>query len=186
MISGRQAVAEVSQAARGQQQALDELDARLVELRGQQQALLHERAEQLKALARMHVERLDPDASPQLDAAETEVAQLLAARDAAAAALEEEVVDAQAGLDALEQERSIQAERLQAAADSLDEAEAATQTRLAADPAYQAQLERAREAERVALHAAQKASEREQEQASKGSTYQGDPSVHVPLAARLW
>jgi hypothetical protein len=64
MISGRQAVAEVSQAARGQQQALDELDARLVELRGQQQALLHERAEQLKALARMHVERLDVGCQP--------------------------------------------------------------------------------------------------------------------------
>jgi len=175
MISGRQAIAEVSQVARGQQQALAELDARLVELRGQQQALLHERAEQLKALARMHVERLDADASGLLDTAEAEAAQLLEARDAAAAALEQEIIDNEAGLDGLEQERSLQAERLQAAADALDEAEAATQSRLAADPDYLAQLERTGEAERVALHAAEKASEREQEQVSKGSAYRADP-----------
>lgn len=175
MISGRQAIAEVSQVAQGQQQTLAGLDAQLDELRGQQQALLHERAEQLKALARMHVELLDADPSGPLDTAEAQAARLLEARDAAAAVLEREIADAQAELDALEQERSLQAERLQAAADTLDEAEAATQTRLAADADYQAQLQRTHEAERVALHAAEKASEREQEQASKGSTYRADP-----------
>lgn len=175
MISGLQAIAEVSQAARGQQQALSDLDSRLDELRGQQQALLHQRAEQLRALARIHVERLEADASAPLNTAEVEAARLLEARDAAAAALEQTIADAQAGLDALEQERSLQAERLQAAADALDEAEAATQTRLAADGDYHVQLQRTHEAERVALHAAEKASEREQEQASKGSTYRADP-----------
>lgn len=174
MISGLQTIAEVSQVARGQQQALSELDARLEELRGQQQAVLHERAEHLKALARIHVERLDADAGGLLDAAETEAAQLLEARDLAAAALEQEITDNQAGLDALEQERSQRAERLQTAAEALDEAEAATQSRLAADADYQAQLERTREAERIALHALEKANEREQEQASKGSAYRAD------------
>ncbi|MCF8004225.1 MAG: hypothetical protein K9L32_08470 [Chromatiaceae bacterium] len=175
MISGQHAIAEVSQAAQGQQQALDALDARLAELRSQEQALLHERAEQLKALARIRVELLGSDASGALDAAEAEAAQLLEERDTASAALEQEIIDVQAGLDALEQARSAQLERLQSAADALDSAEAATQTRLAADADYQAQLEQTQEAERIALYAAEKASEREQEQASKTSAYQADP-----------
>ncbi|MBK5939256.1 hypothetical protein [Halochromatium roseum] len=175
MISGQQAMAEVSQAAQGQQQALDALDARLAELRSQEQALLHERAEQLKALARIRVELLGRDASGALDAAEAEAARLLDERDAASAALEQEIIDVQAGLDALEQARGAQLERLQSAADALDGAEAATQTRLAADADYQAQLEQTQEAERIALYAAEKASEREQEQASKTSAYQADP-----------
>lgn len=175
MISGQHAIAEVSQAAQGQQQALDALDARLAELRSQEQALLHERADQLKALARIRVELLGSDASGALDAAEAEAAQLLEERDTASAALEQEIIDVQAGLDALEQARSAQLERLQSAAGALDGAEAETQTRLAADADYQAQLEQTQEAERIALYAAEKASEREQEQASKTSAYQADP-----------
>ncbi len=175
MISGLQAIAEVSQAARAQQQGLDELDARLADLRAQQQALLHEQAEQLRTLARMRLEQLDGAASRSLDSAEAEATQLLERRDAAAAALEQEIVDAQAGLDALEQERGLQLERLQAAADALDQAEAEIQGRLAADADYQAQLEETREAERIALHADEKASEREQEQLEKGSRYRADP-----------
>lgn len=175
MISGSQAIAEIAQVARGQQQALDDLDARLAELRSQQQALLHERAEQLKALARIRVELLGDAASDPLDAAEAEAARRLEERDAAVAALEQEIADAQAGRDALEQARSAQSERLQAAADALDAAEAQAQTRLAEDVDYQAQLEQTQEAERIALYAAEKASEREQEQVGKISAYQADP-----------
>ncbi|MEA3640414.1 MAG: hypothetical protein VBE63_10765 [Lamprobacter sp.] len=175
MITGRQAIAEVAQAARGQQRALDELDAQLSELRTQQQALLHQRAEQLRSLAKLRIELLETGASGSLDRAEAEAAQWLKQRDAAAALVEQQIADAQAGLDALERERAAQVERLQAAADRLDTAEAAAQARLASDAAYQSQLERAHEAERTALHADEKATEREQEQVTKGSRYQADP-----------
>src|SRR5690606_34325654 len=64
---------------------------------------------------------------------------------------------------------------LEAAATAIDEAEAATQARLATDPAYLEQRQRATDAERVAVHADEKASLSEEEMEQKGVSYSQDP-----------
>ncbi|MGB5737085.1 MAG: hypothetical protein WBM40_21865, partial [Thiohalocapsa sp.] len=83
--------------------------------------------------------------------------------------------EARAARDGLDGQREAQADVLEQANDRLDAAEADTQARLDADPAYQVQRDRAREAERIALHAEEKASDSEQEQDAKGAAYRADP-----------
>src|SRR5690606_39880570 len=75
----------------------------------------------------------------------------------------------------LEAERETADADVERAAAAVDDAEAATQERLRSQPAYQRQLERAREAERVAVHADEKATLSEQEQDAKGKAYRDDP-----------
>ncbi len=110
-----------------------------------------------------------------LDAAERQVAAVLEQRREAVETLERKLDDARAARDRLNDEREAQADLLEQANERLDDAEAATQARLEADPAYQAQREHVREAERIALHAEEKASDSEQEQDAKGAAYRADP-----------
>ena len=176
MISGRQALTQIVSAERQQQSALQGLDQKLEGLGRELMALEQRRADDYAALARVRVDLVDDGTlSSALDAAERQVAAVLEQRRQAAATLQRELDDAKALREALSAEREAQADRLDQAGERLDEAEAATQARLGADPDYQAQRAHAREAERVAMHAEEKATDSEQEQDAKGAAYRADP-----------
>jgi chromosome segregation ATPase len=176
MISGRQALTQIVSAERQQQGALQGLDQKLEGLGRELMALEQRRADDYAALARVRVDLVDDGTlSSALDAAERQVAAVLEQRRQAAATLQRELDDAKALREALSAEREAQADRLDQAGERLDEAEAATQARLGADPDYQAQRAHAREAERVAMHAEEKATDSEQEQDAKGAAYRADP-----------
>jgi hypothetical protein len=100
---------------------------------------------------------------------------LLDQRNSALAALGAEIAEAAADRQALEAERATRAEEVDRAAAAVDDAEAQTQARLAADAAYRAQRERTEAAERMAMHAVDKAQQSEQELQSKGAAYRSDP-----------
>ncbi len=175
MMSGTQALAQLAQFSRDQQGTLADLDRQAEGLQQQIRDVLRRRGEQLQALARVHVGVLDAGGLVrELDTAQQRVADLLGARDAAAADAARELNQAAAEKDALEQERGRLYAQLEAAAESLDNAEAAVQARLEADADYGAQRARATEADRIAQHAETKASESEQEEQAKGAAYRDD------------
>lgn len=176
MMSGMQAMAQVAQVSRTQQDTLADLDTQAEALQQQVRELLRRRGEQLKALARVHVDVLDRgELAGELDAAERRAADILAQRDAAAAAVVRELEQASNHKASLEEERERLRGELEAAAEYLDNAEAAVQAKLEADAAYRAQREQATEAERIAQHAEAKATESEQEADAKGAAYRDDP-----------
>lgn len=176
MMSGREALAQIVGSARLQQEALTGLDRKLEELGRELITLEQRRADDYGALARVRVDLVDHgQVAGALDAAERQVAVVLEQRREAAETLQRELDAARARRDDLGEQREDQADRLDQANERLDEAEATTQARLDADAGYQARRESAREAERVALHAEQKAADSEQEQAAKGAAYHADP-----------
>jgi hypothetical protein len=109
-----------------------------------------------------------------IDHVSRQVAAALEVRKSVEAALDTRIDALQQERAALEVERETQGRALEKAAEALDVAEAATQARLDADPDYLAQEERVREAERIALHAEDKARNSEQEKDEKGQSYTND------------
>jgi hypothetical protein len=141
-----------------------------------------ERARALSELARLRVGWLaDGSLGERLDDADRRVLDLLARREALEAAVRGELGDAEAAQAHRMKERHAAAAELERAAERLDVAEAATQARLAADPDYRALRTAAEAAERVAVHADEKATLAEAELAAKGEAYEADP-----LFAYLW
>jgi hypothetical protein len=175
MMSGMQALAQVSDLTRQQQGALAEFDAQAESLQEQLRSVLERRGERLRSLARVHVDVLD-DAplTDGLDAAEQAAAAILEQRKAELDKLARAVEAANGAKANLEQQRERLRAELEAAAEFLDNAEAAVQSKLDADTEYRAQRERAEEADRVAQHAEAKAAESEREDEAKGASYRAD------------
>lgn len=176
MISGRQALGSIDQTLDQVREQIDAVERQVGEegdrLRGEQQAQL----EQLRALARVRIDRLDdPVLGEQLDHAERQAAALLEQRGAALTALNERIAEAERQRIQHEAERRHQATQLDGAVGAVDEAEAKTQRRLDQDPDYRAQRDRAEQAERRAAHADDKAQRSQAELAEKGAAYRDDP-----------
>jgi hypothetical protein len=176
MISGRQTLASLDQAVaeeRGKTdtvgQRVEALSAALVELRKAD-------AQDYRELAKVRVDLLAGGQLVQhIDQAEQQVLALLESREVAAGELTGRIQAVEGARMTLEVERTAQAKEVARAAEAVDKAEARTQARLDADAAYQAQRERAQEAERTAMHAEEKAASSEQEKEQKGKSYRGDP-----------
>jgi hypothetical protein len=176
MMSGTQAMAQVAELSRRQQEALGELDAQAESLQQQIRDLLRRRGEQLKTLARVHVDVLQGgDVAGRLAAVERRVLDLLQQRDAAAADLARQVQAATDAKAKLEREHERLRAELEAAAEFLDDAEAAVQAKLGADAEYRAQRERTEAAQRIAQHAEAKAADSAAEEQAKGAAYRADP-----------
>ncbi|MBW6456301.1 MAG: hypothetical protein K0A98_10475 [Trueperaceae bacterium] len=116
-----------------------------------------------------------------LNEADRRALTLLERRVSLRTAVEGELADAEAERVSRASARRDAVATLERAVERLDEAEAATQARLAEDPGYLALREAAEAAERVAVHADEKATLAEEERAAKGAAYDGDP-----LFAYLW
>ncbi len=176
MMTGMQALAQVSDLTRQQQGALAELDAQAESLQQQLRAVLERRGDRLRALARVHVDVLDSAPLAQgLAAAEQAAAAILEQRKAELdklARATEAATTAKAGLEQRQERLRVE---LEAAAEFLDNNEASVQARLDADADYRARRERAAEADRVAQHAEAKAAESESEHEAKGAAYRDDP-----------
>lgn len=180
--SGRQTLSSIDQGVRlvhGQIRDIDEqireAGTSLSELQGQQ-------GERYKRLASIRLDHVaSGDVTSQLDVAGRRVRELLAQRTEAQAALDAAIKDAFVGLETLGGRRSGLEARADQASERLDGAEAEVQERLAQDGAYLAQLETAREAERIAEHAEEKTRRAEEARTTKGKPYEDDP-----LFSYLW
>jgi hypothetical protein len=182
MMSGRDALLQIDAALGEERRRVEEVDARIKEASERLLDLRRARAEDLRELARLRVGMIAGGGLVAgLDAADRQVAALLASRPAARTAIEARIQAAARQRSALETERAGQADLLEAASEAVDAAEAATQARLETDPGYRAQQDRTREAERIARHAEDKAARSEQELGEKGRSYREDP-----LFVYLW
>lgn len=175
MISGRQALGSIDQTLNQAHKQIADMENGITEATEQLLALRTAQAEDYRDLARVRVERLaDPELIDQIDHAEQQVMVLLAERSEAIASLQQEIADSERRQEQHEKERRHQAEQLDKAVGVVDEAEAKTQVRLDADPDYSTQRESAEQAERKALHAAEKAGRSEEERQQKGEAYRQD------------
>jgi hypothetical protein len=175
MISGIQALSKIDQAVTDARGKVAEADAGIEAVEQRLAEHRHAQGEDYKALARLRLGQLsDSPLVKQLDQSELQVTALLAEREAALLQLKEQIQVAESGLRSMESERNAQAARVDEAARAVDAAEARTQARLDADPAYNAQRERATDAERKAAHAADKAARSEAEREEKGASYRDD------------
>ncbi len=176
MISGQQTLASIDGALNEARAKVAAIEAQIAEANVKLTELQQSRTRDYRALAKLRVDLVSGGALIQhLDQAEAQVARLLEQRQAALADLERQIQTAERARAPLEEERAAQAAQIDTAAARVDEAQAKTQARLDADPGYQAQRARTQEAERTAMHAAEKARLSEEELAQKGASYRGDP-----------
>jgi hypothetical protein len=176
MITGRDTLSQLQRALQDEQKRTRALDAQMSKANDRLLQLDATRSKELQQLARLRLQHLGGGAIEQrLDDADRQVMALLEERTADYNALQQRLTALERQRDDLERERDAAAEAVERAAKSIDDAEAATQARLRADPEYQRALQRARDAERVAVHADEKATLSEQEQDAKGKAYRDDP-----------
>lgn len=169
-------LASIDQSLAEQRRALNETETRLEAAQRSLLELQQADVEDYRALAATRVDQLSRgELERHMDAAEQQVLNLLQARQQALHQLEERITAAARQREQLAAEGEIQAERVEQAADAVDAAEARTQARLDEDPDYRQARERATEAERTAMHAAEKADESAQEEEAKGTSYRADP-----------
>jgi hypothetical protein len=129
----------------------------------------------LSVLARIRMREIEGDKlSAALDETGKRVKELLGQREAALAAVGEELAAAERQLAALEQQRSAQQAVVGAAEQAVDEAEAAAQQALGADLGYRAKLEAAAASDGVADSAEAKAQAAHTDRAEKGRPYEAD------------
>ena len=176
MVSGRQALSNIDQTVTDARTKIASIESQIEtvnqRLAEQQQALTQD----YKDLAKVRVNLMaDPETARHLDQAEQQALALLGQRESALRELESQLQAADGVRQTLETERSAQAARVDAAAQAVDAADARTQARLHADPAYRIQREKVAEAERLAMHASEKATRSEDEREQKGAAFRGDP-----------
>lgn len=141
-----------------------------------------ERARALSDLAAIRVGWLaEGGLADRLNEADRAALTLLERREGLKVAVQGELADAEAAQTRRAEARRAAVEALELAADRLDAAEAATQARLSQDAGYLELRAAAEAAERIAVHADEKATLAEEELAAKGAAYDADP-----LFAYLW
>lgn len=175
-MTGRAALDTILTAIRDEQERTRKLDADLGGANDALAALDVARADRLKELARVRLKYLSgSDILTRIETTDRQALALLQARATSIASLQAKLDEAEARRADLETRRGALADELERAHTAIDEAEAAVQERLKTDEQYLAQKRAATEAERVAVHADEKATLSEQEQDSKGASYRADP-----------
>lgn len=174
-MSGRSALDAIHKAIKEEQARVRQLDADLARVNDELVRIDAQRNKEHRELARVRIGFLaGSDIVARTDEADRQVLALLARRQAALESVRVALDGAESERESLEAKRAEQADALEAAATAIDEAEAAVQERLKSDAAYLAQAQTARNAERVAVHADEKATQSEQELESKGASYRAD------------
>ncbi len=175
MLSGRDALGRMDKTLRKARRKLERLDS---ELQATSRAVTQNKLEQARAIDRMAEIRLDAaqrgEIVAHLESAMHEARKILESRDAAIVSIDDRVRAANAVIDTLEQRRATLHDDVDAAATTLAEREAAVQRSLAQNDNFQAQLQRAREADAVAVSALEKAELADKDSLRKGEPYTGD------------
>ncbi len=175
-LSGSDALRAITDAIRQEQERTRKLDADLAAANAQLLELDVERKELLGQLAQVRVKYLlSSEVASQLQRSDKQVLELLTSREEATRQIHARLDDLEARqADLLARREKLHGE-LEAAATAIDVAELEAQRKLAQDPAYIEQQKAATAAERVAVHADEKATTSEQEQGNKGKAYRSDP-----------
>ena len=180
--SGRQTLSSIDQGVRLVHDQIREIDD---QIRQESTGLATLQAQQGERYQRIAAIRLDHVTSGELastlDTAGERVRELLGEREKALTALDTRINDALKELESLDMRRADVELRVEEATGALDRAEAEVQERLAGTEPYLDQLEAARAAEKIAIHAEEKTARAEEARKEKGRSYEDDP-----LFSYLW
>jgi hypothetical protein len=175
MTSGLETLGSIDQAVNQIRRDIQDLDR---EIQAASDSLVRMGQEETTRFRELAELRLDEMTNGQLiaemDQADRRVGELLHQRGEALDSLQVQIEESHRRQSDLEAEREAQQQRVHAASETLDRGEAATQKRLASEPAYQAQLDKARNADGVAKHAEEKAQLSEKDRAVKGKEFEAD------------
>lgn len=175
MISGRNTLGFIDDSLNSERSSVDAAEQRIAEVSKQLLEQQQAHIQDYRELARLRVDMMAMgNMAASIDVVAKQVAAALEARKLVKAELDVRITKLQDERAALEVERESQHEVLEKAAEALDVAEAATQARLDVDSGYLAQEQRVQEAQRIAMHAGDKATHSEQEQDEKGQSYRDD------------
>ncbi|MGI9233234.1 MAG: hypothetical protein ACR2RD_06350, partial [Woeseiaceae bacterium] len=175
MLTGRDTLDHLSKTLATARNELERLDRELqaasnsVALNGRQQA------QALKQLAALRLDTIRRgDVVKRLDAADYQVQKILDRRQDAIATLNHKVSAAAEALRVLEERRVALHDDVDAAAQELAEREGYVQAALESDAEFQAQIDRTREADAIAVSAAEKAQVALDDRRIKGQPYEND------------
>jgi hypothetical protein len=175
MISGRHTLGFIDDSLSNERSSIETAERRIAEVSRQLLEQQQARIQDYQELARLRVDMVSRgNMIASIDTVTQQIATALEARKSVEAELDARINELQDERATLEVEREDQRQALEKAVETLDVAEAATQARLDVDDDYLAQEQRVREAERIAMHAGDKATHSEQEQAEKGQSYRDD------------
>ena len=175
MLSGRDVLGHLNATVQEMREAIQQLDDKL---QAASNRIAQNHQKQAKVLKRLAVLRLDAITSGEinrrLNAADRKVEALLTERSSALAALNERVVSGEQALKNVEAKRASLHDEVDEAATVLAERETEVQAALEADSVFQIQLQRAREADAIAVSAADKATTALEDRKEKGKPYEDD------------
>jgi DNA repair exonuclease SbcCD ATPase subunit len=182
MLSGHDMLATIERMLDDTRRELTNVDTRLEHASGELARVRQAELGVLSVLARLRLREIERgELVETLDETGRRVAEILAQRVDAQAALGAQIGATQEALAKLEQERTAQHAAVDAAEAAVDAAEAAAQQQLAADAEYRAVLDKAQASDAVADLAEAKATEASADRAEKGKPYETDP-----LFTYLW
>ena len=175
MLSGRDTLRQMDTSLKSARRELGRLDQ---ELQTTSRAVTQNKLEQARAIDRMAGIRLDAarrgEVVEHLESAMHEAGEILESRDTAMASINDRARDASEAIGALEERRDSLHDEVDAAARTLAEREASVQQGLEQDQAFQAQLERTREADAIAVSALEKARLAADDRSRKGQPFESD------------
>ncbi len=175
VMTGRSALDALHKAIKDEQTRARQLDADMARVNDEIVKLDAARNNEHRELAKLRIRFLSgSDILQRIDDTDRQVLALLRRRAQSLDELRRQLDEADKARDALEAKRAGQADEVERLVAEIDSVEAAVQERLKTDEEYQAQAKRAHEAERVAVHADEKATQSEQEQEAKGASYRAD------------
>jgi hypothetical protein len=175
MISGRNTLGFIDDSLNSERSSVDAAEQRIAEVSKQLLEQQQAHIQDYRELARLRVDMMAMgNMTASINVVAKQVAAALEARKSVKAELDVRITKLQDERAALEVERESRHEVLEKAAEAMDVAEAATQARLDVDSGYLAQEQHVQEAQRIAMHAGDKATHSEQEQDEKGQSYRDD------------
>ena len=182
MTSGLDTLTSIDQAVRQVRHDIQQLDQEIQTAGAELMQVSQDRAKHFRELAALRLNQFTSgEFLSRLDDADRRVTELLRERTEVLQTLQKQIEASDHRQSALEAERTAQQERVHTASEALDHGEAATQKRLATEPAYQEQLKKAQQSDRVATQAEEKAQQSEKDRADKGQHFEADP-----LFTYLW
>ena len=175
MVSGRSTLKHMDKTLRTARRDLERLEQ---QLRSTSLAVTQNKVMQARAIDRMAGIRLDAsrrgEVVAHLESATREASKILDARSKSVASAGDRVHASGEAIDALEDRREALHEQVDDAARVLSEREAAVQQRLEEDQQFNAQLDRTRDADAVAVSAQEKAELAEEDRRRKGEPFESD------------
>lgn len=176
MLTGRDALDRLSTTIGTARRELQRLDQEMQATSGAAAANRQRQAEALKRMATMRLSAIrQGDIVSRIDSVDHEVRRILDRRQEAMTSLHEKTSLADKALIALEARRDNLHNEVDAAAQALAECESQVQSMLESDAEFQAQLDRTRVADAIAVSAAEKAEVVIEDRRKKGEPYENDP-----------